>query len=213
VADARPFHWEYEPAEVPRERYIVTGGVALEGTVQVSGAKNAALKLLAAATLTGERCRFTNMPEIEDVRVMAETLSDLGVVVDHPAPNVYEVSAGDVARFVRDHADDLIRVFRAHQEAGRHEDVLATGDESVEYAIVHEVDVQRVGIETCRIEQRYGISADGAFDFRIADKALCRGRAGRCGQSRREDGSESDDAKEPRLGQRQRSEISHPFKD
>jgi UDP-N-acetylglucosamine 1-carboxyvinyltransferase len=64
--------------------------------VKVSGAKNAALKMLAAATLTGERCRFTNVPEIEDVRAMAETLSDLGVVVDHPGPNTYEVSAGDV---------------------------------------------------------------------------------------------------------------------
>jgi UDP-N-acetylglucosamine 1-carboxyvinyltransferase len=52
--------------------------------------------MLAAATLTGERCRFTNVPEIEDVRAMAETLSDLGVVVDHPEPNTYEVSAGDV---------------------------------------------------------------------------------------------------------------------
>ena len=62
----------------------------------ISGAKNAALKMLAAATLTGERCRFTNVPEIEDVRVMAETLRDLGVVVDHPAPNVYEVASGDV---------------------------------------------------------------------------------------------------------------------
>jgi UDP-N-acetylglucosamine 1-carboxyvinyltransferase len=62
----------------------------------VSGAKNAALKMLAAATLTGERCRFTNVPEIADVQVMAETLSDLGVVVDHPEQNVYEVSAGDV---------------------------------------------------------------------------------------------------------------------
>ena len=81
MADARPFHWEYEPAEVPRERYIVTGGVALEGTVRVSGAKNAALKLLAAATLTGERCRFTNMPEIEDVRVMAET-ADMASEID-----------------------------------------------------------------------------------------------------------------------------------
>jgi UDP-N-acetylglucosamine 1-carboxyvinyltransferase len=96
VADARPFHWEYDPPEVPRERYIVTGGAPLEGTISVSGAKNSALKLLAAATLTGERCRFTNVPEIEDVRVMAETLRDLGVVVDHPEPNVYEVSAGDV---------------------------------------------------------------------------------------------------------------------
>jgi UDP-N-acetylglucosamine 1-carboxyvinyltransferase len=74
----------------------VTGGVPLEGTVVVSGAKNAALKMLAAATLTGERCKFTNVPEIEDVRAMAETLADLGVVVDHPAPNTYEVSAGDI---------------------------------------------------------------------------------------------------------------------
>ena len=81
---------------MPRERYLVTGGVPLEGTVVVSGAKNAALKMLAAATLTGERCKFTNVPEIEDVRAMAETLADLGVVVDHPAPNTYEVSAGDI---------------------------------------------------------------------------------------------------------------------
>ena len=51
---------------------------------------------MAAATLTGERCRFTNVPEIEDVRVMAETLRDLGVVVDHPEPNVYEIASGDV---------------------------------------------------------------------------------------------------------------------
>src|SRR5512143_1976555 len=96
MADARPFHWEYEAPTVAPERYLVTGGAALEGTIQVSGAKNAALKLLAAATLTGERCRFSNVPEIEDVRVMAETLRDLGVVVDHPEPNVYEISAGDV---------------------------------------------------------------------------------------------------------------------
>jgi UDP-N-acetylglucosamine 1-carboxyvinyltransferase len=96
MADARPFHWEFEPPKVTRERYLVTGGVALEGTIQVSGAKNAALKMLAAATLPGERCRFSNVPEIEDVRAMTETLSDLGVVVDHPEQNVYEVSAGDV---------------------------------------------------------------------------------------------------------------------
>ena len=96
MADARPFHWEYQPPSVAPERYLVTGGAALEGTVHVSGAKNAALKMLAAATLTGERCRFTNVPEIEDVRAMAETLSDLGVVVDHPGPSTYEVSAGDV---------------------------------------------------------------------------------------------------------------------
>jgi len=96
VADARPFHWEYTPPPVPREVLRIEGGRRLSGAVPISGSKNAALKLMAAATLTGERCRFTNVPEIEDVRVMAETLRDLGVVVDHPEPNVYEVASGDV---------------------------------------------------------------------------------------------------------------------
>src|SRR5256886_14446094 len=94
MADARPFHWEYDAPSVAPERYLVTGGTPLEGTVRISGAKNAALKMLAAATLTGERCRFTNVPEIEDVRVMADTLRDLGVVVDHPGPNIHEDASG-----------------------------------------------------------------------------------------------------------------------
>ena len=96
MADARPFHWEYHPEPAPHEAFRIEGGRPLRGTVMVSGSKNAALKLLAAAVLTGERCRFENVPEIEDVRVMAEVLTDLGVVVDHPAPGVYEVAAGDV---------------------------------------------------------------------------------------------------------------------
>lgn len=96
MTDARQFQWEYVAQPVQREAFRVTGGSALSGTVTVAGAKNAALKVLAAAVLTGERCRLTNVPEIEDVRVMTETLRDLGVVVDHPEPNTYEVAAGDV---------------------------------------------------------------------------------------------------------------------
>jgi UDP-N-acetylglucosamine 1-carboxyvinyltransferase len=96
MADAKPFHWEYTPEPVPEEKFRVEGGRPLAGSVAISGSKNASLKMFAAATLTGERCRFTNVPEIEDVRVMAETLRDLGVVVDHPESNVYEVASGDV---------------------------------------------------------------------------------------------------------------------
>ena len=92
----RRFHWEYQEQSVERQAFRVTGGRPLHGTVRISGSKNAALKMLAAATLTGERCRFTNVPEIEDVRVMVGVLRDLGVVVDHPSPNTYEVAAGDV---------------------------------------------------------------------------------------------------------------------
>ncbi|HEY8199144.1 MAG TPA: hypothetical protein VIF44_05190, partial [Candidatus Limnocylindrales bacterium] len=96
MADARPFHWEYDPAPVAREVFRVEGGRPLHGRVAISGSKNAALKLMAAATLTGERCRLTNVPDIEDVRVMADTLRDLGVVVEHPEPNTYEIASGDV---------------------------------------------------------------------------------------------------------------------
>jgi UDP-N-acetylglucosamine 1-carboxyvinyltransferase len=95
MADARPFHWEFKPEPVDREVLRIEGGRRLEGSVSISGAKNAALKLMAAATLTGERCRFTNVPEIEDVRVLTEVLRDIGVTVDHPAPNVYEIASGD----------------------------------------------------------------------------------------------------------------------
>src|SRR4029453_7403514 len=96
MADAKPFHWEFVPEPVAHEVFRVEGGRPLSGTVPISGSKNAALKMLAAATLTGERVRLTNVPEIEDVREMVEVLQDLGVVVDHPEPNVYEVAAGDV---------------------------------------------------------------------------------------------------------------------
>ena len=95
MADARPFQWEFKPDPVDREIFRIEGGRRLEGSVLISGAKNAALKMMAAATLTGERCRFTNVPEIEDVRVMTEVLEDIGVTVDHPAPNCYEIASGD----------------------------------------------------------------------------------------------------------------------
>jgi UDP-N-acetylglucosamine 1-carboxyvinyltransferase len=96
MAEARLFHWEYQAPPVPRETIRIEGGHPLRGEVHISGSKNAALKLLAAATLTGERCRFTNVPEIADVVLMADLLRDLGVVVEHPEPGTYEVSAGDV---------------------------------------------------------------------------------------------------------------------
>ena len=85
MADARPFHWEYHPEPVAREIFRIEGGNRLEGRVPISGAKNAALKLMAAAILTGERCRFTNVPEIEDVSAggMPDRVKCLHVLVAH----------------------------------------------------------------------------------------------------------------------------------
>ncbi len=61
--------------------YIIRGGNPLNGTVSVSGAKNAALKMMAASILTEETCVFTNVPDIKDVNTMLEVLGCLGADV------------------------------------------------------------------------------------------------------------------------------------
>jgi len=64
------------------ECYVVKGGARLQGRVRVSGAKNAALPILAAALLTSGEAIIHNMPAIRDVRVMVKILRQLGVKVE-----------------------------------------------------------------------------------------------------------------------------------
>jgi UDP-N-acetylglucosamine 1-carboxyvinyltransferase len=64
------------------EAFRVRGGTPLHGTVRLSGAKNSALKLMAAALLTEEPLDLSEVPAIADVPVMAEVLAGLGVEVD-----------------------------------------------------------------------------------------------------------------------------------
>ena len=70
----------------------------LTGTVHVGGAKNSALKLMAAALLAPGRTELTNVPDILDVTVMARLLEELGcrVTVEHPPTR--ELSDADLAR-------------------------------------------------------------------------------------------------------------------
>ena len=63
------------------DRLLVTGGARLAGTVEVSGAKNSALKLMAASLLAPGRSVISNVPRIRDCVVMAEMLEHLGVSV------------------------------------------------------------------------------------------------------------------------------------
>ncbi len=64
------------------EVFVIRGGEELRGSVRVSGAKNSALKLMAASLMTGDECRIVNVPDIGDVRIMAEVLRHLGADVD-----------------------------------------------------------------------------------------------------------------------------------
>ena len=63
-------------------RYVVNGGNRLEGTVTISGAKNAAVAILPAALLVSGKCRVENVPDISDVRILLDILTDMGAEVE-----------------------------------------------------------------------------------------------------------------------------------
>ncbi len=94
---AAPYHRTYnasmtqgttvvEPArgEEPTSEsmFVIEGGAPLRGTVPISGAKNAVLKLMAAAVLCDEPCTITNAPRIADVEYILEVLQDIGADAD-----------------------------------------------------------------------------------------------------------------------------------
>ena len=60
----------------------IIGGTPLDGTIKISGAKNAALPLLATALMTDKPVLFDNMPELADTRLMADLLAHLGKMTD-----------------------------------------------------------------------------------------------------------------------------------
>ena len=66
-----------------KEWYEIKGGQRLEGTVTISGAKNAAVAIIPAAVLAGETCVLENLPHIQDVQSLKEILEELGVSVEY----------------------------------------------------------------------------------------------------------------------------------
>jgi UDP-N-acetylglucosamine 1-carboxyvinyltransferase len=64
------------------DRIVVTGGARLNGTIPISGAKNSAIKLMAASLLSSEPLRLTNMPRLADTRFLGKLLQRLGTDVE-----------------------------------------------------------------------------------------------------------------------------------
>ena len=63
------------------DRIAIVGGARLEGEIPISGAKNSAIKLMAASLLTDEPLRLTNMPRLADTRFLAKLLERLGAEI------------------------------------------------------------------------------------------------------------------------------------
>ena len=62
-------------------QYIMKGGNPLVGEVVISGAKNAALGILAAAIMTDDSVIIDNLPDVRDIRVLLDAMKEIGVIV------------------------------------------------------------------------------------------------------------------------------------
>lgn len=104
------------------DRILIRGGVPLSGTINIGGAKNAALPLMAASLLTADPLVLANLPDLADVVTMANLLVQHGVAIDIGAPNgdgdslqpvgrVFELSARHITSTTAPY--DLVRKMRA----------------------------------------------------------------------------------------------------
>lgn len=75
------------------EKFLVTGGVPLRGDVKIAGAKNAVLKLMAAAALSDEPSVLRNVPKISDVAILREVMRDIGFSVGSVAEGSLTIEA------------------------------------------------------------------------------------------------------------------------
>jgi UDP-N-acetylglucosamine 1-carboxyvinyltransferase len=99
------------PLEMNMEKFIIEGGVALNGEVTPAGNKNAALPLVAACLLTEEPIVLHNIPQIQDVRVMRNLIESLGAQVEDLDPTSWRITCQTLRP--ADLSPDLCRRIRA----------------------------------------------------------------------------------------------------
>lgn len=93
------------------DRLIITGGRSLTGEVEISGAKNAALPIMAASLLASDNVTLSNVPELKDVKTMMLLLSQLGAQVNLDKDKNLQVNANTVNDLVAPY--ELVKTMRA----------------------------------------------------------------------------------------------------
>ncbi len=93
------------------DKLLINGGRRLEGSLRVSGAKNAALPILAASLLTGERVVLDNAPRLNDIRTMLKLLRCLGADAADNGHSGIEVAAARLSQLRAPY--DLVKTMRA----------------------------------------------------------------------------------------------------
>ncbi len=92
-------------------KYIIEGGNPLHGDVTISGAKNAAVAILPATLLVEGKCHIENVPDISDVRLLLEILSDMGAQIRRLSRNTIEIDCTHARNTTA--PIDLVRRIRA----------------------------------------------------------------------------------------------------
>lgn len=93
------------------DKYLINGGRRLEGTVSVSGAKNAALALIAASILAPGETILENVPRIADVKILLDIVEKLGVKVTWLEENIVSLTVPEKISYVAPH--NLVKRLRA----------------------------------------------------------------------------------------------------
>ena len=78
------------------EQYIMKGGNPLVGEVTISGAKNAALGILAAAIMTDDDVVIDNLPDVSDINALLDAISHLGAKVDRIDRHTVRINAANI---------------------------------------------------------------------------------------------------------------------
>lgn len=97
--------------EVDMEQYVVEGGNPLVGEVEIGGAKNAALAILAASVMTDETVLIENMPDVRDTNILLQAMQSIGVIVERVDRHSVKINASQIHELVIE--DDFIKKIRA----------------------------------------------------------------------------------------------------
>ena len=93
------------------EQYIIKGGNPLVGEVEIGGAKNAALAILAAAILTDETVLIDNLPDVNDINVLLEAIQGIGAMVQRVDRHTVKINGSAITDFNIEY--DYIKKIRA----------------------------------------------------------------------------------------------------
>lgn len=93
------------------DRYAVVGGSPLVGEVEIGGAKNAALGILAAAVMTDDPVLIDNVPDVRDTNVLMQAMESIGVKIERPMRHTVKMDSSNIKDCVID--DEYMKKIRA----------------------------------------------------------------------------------------------------